>query len=74
MKLYEYRGYVIYPTPYYVAAFGFWKLVLNIRYGQAVTSYSTNTTCFTAGEAVFACIKYGKELIDGGVVMLDEAV
>ena len=74
MKLYDYKGYVIYPAPYYVSNYGYWKIALTIRYDDTVKTYSTNTTCFTNGEAVFNCIKYGKELIDQGVVMLDEAV
>jgi hypothetical protein len=74
MKLYEYKGYVIYPAPHLAGSYGYWKISLSIRYGETVKTYSNDSICFTKGEAVFNCIKYGKELIDNGVVMLDVAV
>ena len=74
MQLYEYNGYTIYPTPRLAVGYGYWKVELTIRCGRTIKEYSSDNTFFTKGEAVFNCIRYGKELIDDGIVMLKEAV
>ena len=74
MQFYEYKGYTIYPAPQFADRFGSWKVELVIKYANTLKKYSTDIVCLTKGEAVFHSIRYGKELIDNGTVLIKEAV
>ncbi len=73
MQFYEYKGFVIYPTPQ-LSGPGFWKVELVIKHDNKIKKYGDDTKLFTKGEAVFHSIQYGKKMIDDGIVLLDEAV
>ena len=74
MQFYEYRGYTIYPDPHLVIGSGCWGIELLIRHDISTTTYRNDNVYATEGEAVFHSILYGKKLIDGGTVLLQEAL
>ena len=74
MQFYEYKGYVIYPTPHLVVGSGHWKIELLVKYNNSIEKYSNENIYFTKGEAVFHAIQFGKKLIDDGTVLIKEAV
>ena len=74
MQFYEYKGYTIYPAPQYADRSSSWRTELVIKYANTFKKYSTDDIYSTKGEAVFHSIRYGKELIDNGTVLLKEAV
>lgn len=67
MQLFEYKDHTIYPTPFYHKETRCWKIHLTIRYKDNVKVFEKDDILFTEPEAVFYCIKYGKELIDCGL-------
>jgi hypothetical protein len=68
MHYYEYKGFIIYPTPRLHVESGKWKIQIVIRQKQNFKIFSKENMFGTKGEAVFHCINYGKELIDEGIV------
>jgi len=74
MQFYEYRGYTIYPAPHLVIGSGYWSIELIINHNISTHTYNNDNMYPTKGEAVFHSIQYGKELIDNGTVLFQEAV
>lgn len=73
MKFYDYKDYTIYPTPRYSTESGNWKIHLTIRYKTKYKIFTNDISFNTEYEAVFNCIQYGKQLIDEGRVIFDQA-
>jgi hypothetical protein len=67
MFLFEYKNYTIYPTPLFHKETASWQIHLTIKYKNIVKVFENEDILFTKPEAVFYCIKYGKELIDHGI-------
>lgn len=74
MQFYEYKDYTIYPAPQYDEKSFSWRVELVIMYVNTYKKYTGEGIYFTKGEAVFHSIRYGKQLIDNGTVLLKEAV
>ena len=74
MLFYDYKGYTIYPIPHLVAGSGRWKIELTLRHYALARDYSYDEEFNSEGEAVFNCIKYGKQLIDEGIELLEEVI
>lgn len=74
MQFYEYKGYTIYPAPHFAVGTSCWRIEIVIKYNEKIKKYCNEKFFFTKGEAVFHSIQFGKNLIDQGIVLLDEAV
>ena len=74
MLFYDYKGYTIYAAPRLVAGSGRWKIELTLRHHALASDYSYDEDFNSEGEAVFNCIKYGKQLIDEGIELLEEVI
>jgi hypothetical protein len=74
MQFYEYKGFIIYPTPQYIISTSCWKVELIIKYNNTVSKYNNDNKLYTKGEAYFHCIQFGKKLIDDGIILLAEAI
>lgn len=70
---YEYKGYAIYPAPYYVVRSSCWRLVIAIKHNNVIKEYCNDKFFFTKGEAVYHSIQFGKKLIDDGIILIKEA-
>jgi hypothetical protein len=66
MLFYDYRGCTIYPVPSRTGRSGHWRIEVMVRFQAWTRKYSYEEEYGTEGEAVFNCIKLGKELIDEG--------
>ncbi|RPI99221.1 MAG: hypothetical protein EHM36_16320 [Deltaproteobacteria bacterium] len=67
MYFYEYRGFIIYPTPKRSLDATAWTIELSIRLAGNIKVFKSGHTFSTEGEAVFHCIDFGKRIIDGEV-------
>jgi hypothetical protein len=74
MQIYEYKGYIIYPTPHFLVCSKEWKIAIVIKYDNTIKKFSNNKIFSTEAEAVFNSIQFGKLLIDQGIVSLGVAV
>ena len=74
MQFYEYKGYIIYPTPHFVVESSCWSIEIVIKYNNILKKYCNDNVFLTKGEAVFHSIQYGRTIIDQGHVLLSEAV
>ena len=66
---YEYKGFIIYPTPRLHIESGYLEIQIVIRHRQNVRIFSNANMFRTKGEAALHCINYGMELIDKGIVL-----
>jgi hypothetical protein len=67
MHFYEYKGFIIYPTPRLVLEPKYWTVDLTIRRGDKIKAFHTEHVFPTKGEAAFHCINFGKRIIDGEI-------
>jgi hypothetical protein len=74
VQFYEYKGYTIFPTPQFVIESGCWSVAIAIKYNNVIKKYSNDNMFLSKGEAVFHSIHYGRNIIDQGIVLLNEAV
>ena len=74
MQIYEYKGCIIYPSPRFVVSSREWKIEIAIKYNNEIKKFSIDKFFSNKGEAVFNSIKFGKHLIDQGIVLLGVAV
>ena len=74
MLFYDYKGYTIYPAPLLIVGSARWKIDLTLRHNALARDYSSDEEFNSEAEAVFNCIKYGMQLIDEDIEMLEKAL
>ncbi len=73
MRYYEYKGYTIYPTPHLIGLPSCWTIDLIIKNNNVIRKFNTQDFFATQAEALFQSLDYGKQLIDQGTVLLNQA-
>lgn len=74
MLFFDYKGYTIYPAPRLIAGTGRWKIELTLRHNALSRDYSYDEEFNSEDEAVFNCLKHGKQVIDESIELLKEAL
>ena len=72
MLSYDYKGCTIYPVPQPIGSGGHWRTELLVRRNLSIMTYRFDEEFDTEGEAVFHCLRHGKELVDAGTVLNNE--